>query len=89
MAVFLDGAVAMGCAVAGLFFLRFWRNSRDDLFVYFAVAFWVFAISYAVLGLVPLADEKRPYVFVVRLFGFGAILWGVAWKNRGNRRGRG
>lgn len=85
MAVFFDGAVAMGCLVAGLFFLRFWRDSGDEIFAYFASAFWLFAISYAVLGLVPLADEKRPLVFLVRLLGFGVILWGVAWKNRGSR----
>ncbi len=85
MAVFFDGAVTMGCVVAGLLFLRFWRESRDTLFVYFAVAFWMFAISYAVLGLVPPADEKRPYVFLIRLIGFGAILWGVARKNRSSR----
>ena len=82
MALFLDGALALGYAVAGLYFFRFWRDSDDDLFACFAVAFWMFAISYAVPGLVPLADEKRPYVFLIRLIGFGAILWGVARKNR-------
>jgi Family of unknown function (DUF5985) len=82
MAIFFDGAIAFGYAVAGLFFLRFWRDSREALFGYFAVAFWMFAINYAVLGLIPLADEKRPYVFVIRLIGFAAILWGIAAKNR-------
>ena len=33
---FLLGAIAMGCAVASLFFFRFWRNTRDRFFLLFA-----------------------------------------------------
>ena len=40
---FLHGAIAMGFAVAGLYFLRFWRDTGDRLFAFFAAAFWVFA----------------------------------------------
>lgn len=82
MATFLYGATAMGCFIAGLFFLRFWRQSRDALFVSFAVAFWVFALNYGMLGLVPLATERRPYVFLLRLAGFITILCGIVQKNR-------
>ena len=38
---FLAGLIAMGFAVAGLFFLSFWRRSKDSLFASFAVL-WVF-----------------------------------------------
>jgi hypothetical protein len=86
MVNFLHGVAAMACAVSGLFFLRFWRQSRDGIFLSFAVAFWVFAVDYAVLGLVPLANERRPYVFGLRLVGFGVILWGIARKNGFPRR---
>ena len=82
MVAFLDGAVAMGCIVAALFFLRFWRDSRDALFLTFAVAFGIFALNYAALGLVPFANETRPYIFLLRLLGFLAILGGIARKNR-------
>ena len=41
MLTFLWGASALGCWVIGLFFLRFWRNTRDRLFAFFAAAFWV------------------------------------------------
>ena len=34
---FLAGATTMGFCVAALFFLRFWRNTRDGLFLSFAV----------------------------------------------------
>ena len=36
-------ALALGCSVVGLFFLRFWTLSRERLFFYFMLAFWVLA----------------------------------------------
>jgi hypothetical protein len=82
MITFLQGAVAMGCAVAGLFFLRFWRESRDRFFLQFAFAFWVLAISYIMLGTISLATEWRVYVFVVRLVAFCLIIFAIFDKNR-------
>ena len=35
----VSGAIMMGYLVAGLFFLRFWQETRDRLFLIFAVAF--------------------------------------------------
>ena len=52
------------------FFARFWRESADRLFVCLAAAFWIFAVNYAVLGMLPLADERRAYAFALRLVGF-------------------
>jgi hypothetical protein len=34
------GTVAMGCAIAGLFFLRFWKETKDRLFLSFTLAFF-------------------------------------------------
>ncbi|MEP7306676.1 MAG: DUF5985 family protein [Acidobacteriota bacterium] len=88
MPLFLDGVVAMGCAAAALVFLRFWRESDDRVAFAFALALGIFAIDYTLLGLVPIADERRAYVFVPRLLGFAAILWGIVEKHRtmGRRR---
>jgi hypothetical protein len=82
MVTFFDGAAAMACLAVGAFFIRFWRESEDRLFLSLALAFWIFAINYAVLGLLPLADEGRAYAFVLRLVGFMAILVGVVLKDR-------
>jgi len=78
----IQGAVAMGCAIAAIFFLRFWRQSRDRLFVWFAYAFALLAVSYALLGTVSFATEWRVYVFVLRLVAFALILYGIFEKNR-------
>src|SRR5688500_1685217 len=51
MMLFLHGATSMGCIVAALYFLRFWRDTRDRLFVLFSIAFAVLAANRAALAL--------------------------------------
>lgn len=82
MATFLYGAGAMGCAVIGLFFLRFWRQSMDRLFLMFALAFWILAVDRTVLGIVDFVTEWREYVFLLRLLAFCLIVYGIVDKNR-------
>jgi len=82
LVAFLQGAIAMGCAAAGLFFLKFWHQSRDRLFVQFALAFWMLAMSYATLTLFSSASEWRVSVFVLRLLAFCLILYAIFDKNR-------
>ena len=79
---FLYGAIAMGCVMVGVYFLRFWQQSRDRLFLRFASAFWILAISYVLLGIVTFATEARVYVFVIRLVAFCMIVFGIFEKNR-------
>ena len=40
---FLSGSVTFGFLLAALFFLRFWRRTRDGLFLAFATAFLLLA----------------------------------------------
>ncbi len=39
MKQFVWGLLAMASLVAGIFFLRYWKDSGERLFVFFAVAF--------------------------------------------------
>lgn len=80
--VFLQGAIASGCAVTALLFARFWRTTTDPLFLWFALAFAILAIDYVVLGLWSAATEWRVPVFSVRLLAFCFILYGIFAKNR-------
>ena len=82
METFLHGATAMNCAVVGLYFLRFWTQSRDRLFVFFACAFGILGIERTVLGLLPFATEGREYVYLLRLLAFCLIIYGIVDKNR-------
>jgi hypothetical protein len=79
---FASGAIVMGYAVAGLFFLRFWRDTRDRLFGIFAVAFWLFALQRLLLSLVDVEAEHEAMFYLLRLLGFLLIIWAVVDKNR-------
>ncbi|HEY8550674.1 MAG TPA: DUF5985 family protein [Vicinamibacterales bacterium] len=81
MAEFFYGAATMGCAVVGLFFLRFWRASFDRLFLMFALAFWILAINYAVLGVARTSEWRVP-VFTLRLLAFSLLIYAIVHKNR-------
>ena len=87
LAPFVNGATAMGFAIAGLHFLRFWRETRDRLFVFFAAAFWVFAAERIALLYVGPDEAARAEVYVARLVAFALIIIAVFDKNRASRRG--
>lgn len=82
---FLRGAMVTACWVAGLFFLRFWRETRDRLFLFFLLAFWVLGLDSIGLALVERSSPLRPYAFLGRLLAFGLIIVGVLDKNRRGR----
>lgn len=83
MREFVIGAVAMGFAVAGLFFLRFWRDTRDRLFAWFAGAFFVLAVNRLGLAIVSPLDHRGDYLYWVRLAAFTIILAAIVDKNVG------
>ena len=79
---FLSGATAFGFLVCGLFFLRFWRRTRDPLFMAFAMAFTLLGIGQAVLALASIPTEERGSLFLIRLSAFALILFAILRKNR-------
>jgi hypothetical protein len=80
--VFLQAVSAMGAFVAGLLFLRFWRESEDRLFAFFGGAFHLLALSWTLLGLFSPTEETRPYIYAIRLVAFALIITGIIDKNR-------
>jgi hypothetical protein len=81
----LWGALSMAAWVAGLFFLRFWRLSRDRLFAFFAIAFWLLGLNWLALALVNPGRESQHELYVVRLIAFVLIIIGIVDKNRRSR----
>jgi hypothetical protein len=79
------GAIAAGSFFAGLFFFRFWRQTHDRLFLYFAGSFWLETANRIALALVHHADEQEPLFYLVRLVAYGLILAAIWQKNRGRR----
>jgi hypothetical protein len=80
--VFLHGAAAMACVIAGSLFLRYWRDSGDRLFVFFAIAFWVLALKWTALGMLAPVTEHRHWLHALRLVAFAVIVAGIVDKNR-------
>lgn len=83
--VFLQAVSATGAWVAGLFFLRFWRESRDRLFAFFGAAFWLLSLSWVLLALISPTEETRPYIYAIRLVAFLLMIGGMIDKNRTSR----
>ena len=86
MQMFMLGMISMGFAVAALFFLRFWRSSRDRLFLYFAVAFGLEAANRAAYAWNGAHSEELTLYFSLRLLAFSLILWAIIDKNWIRRR---
>jgi amino acid transporter len=79
----ISGALVMGYFVAGLYFLRFWRDTRDRLFGIFAAAFWLLAAQRAALALTVDPTGEQVLLYSVRLLAFVLILAAIIDKNRG------
>ena len=78
---FVSGLITMGYVIAGVFFLRFWRRTRDALFAVFAAAFWLFALNQALVALLGVTGDERGWIYLVRLAAFILIIVGVLKKN--------
>lgn len=81
MEQFLLGAIVMASLTAALFFLRFWRNTRDRFFLYFALSFGIEGVNRAALALTGNPNEDRPFFYFVRFLSFLLIIVAIADKN--------
>lgn len=79
---FLAGAASLGFALCALFFLRFWRDTRDSLFLSFSAAFLLLGVGQTILAISGIPDEQRPWVYVLRLCAFLLLLAAILQKNR-------
>ena len=80
---FLAGAVELGFVVCALFFLRFWRRTRDQLFFAFGLAFALLGAGQTILALANIPTEERGSLFLIRLTAFAVIIVAILRKNRG------
>ena len=78
----LLGAIAMASLTIGLFFLRFWRNTRDRFFLFFSISFFLEGLNRIFIALDQDSSERAPLVYSVRLLSFLLILIAIIDKNR-------
>lgn len=81
----ISGLLAAGYAVAGLFFLRFYRDTRDRLFLFFAVAFGLLTIQRITIPWAAQHEQGTTIFYLLRLAAFLIILAAIIDKNRPGR----
>ena len=82
---FMSGANMVLYVVASLFFVRFWRRTKDALFLSFAVAFGLMAVEKVAVEGLRSHDETAPYLYLLRLLSFLAIISAIVRKNRAHQ----
>ena len=79
---FLLGLIVMSELVAAAFFFRFWRQTRDRLFLAFGAAFLIEGINRASVLCLDDPASGNPLIYVIRLLSYLLILAAIADKNR-------
>lgn len=80
---FLLGVIATASATAGLFFLKFWRVTRDAFFGAFAAFFFVEAGIRIALLFSEKPNEGSPWIYMIRLLALILLLIAIVEKNYG------
>jgi hypothetical protein len=81
MRTFVAGLLVMGYAVSAVFFARFWRETRDRLFLFFAAAFGLLALQRTLLSSSDSLPLDQTWYYVVRLIAYLLILAAIVDKN--------
>jgi uncharacterized membrane protein HdeD (DUF308 family) len=79
---FLLGIIVTASLTAAMFFMKFWRTSRDPLFLAFALAFLIEGVNRIAFLVIERPNEGSPAIYVVRLLAFLLILAAILRKNR-------
>ncbi len=83
----ISGGTMVASLVIAMFFFRYWRQTRDRLFLMFAAGFLTFAVSRLILAFLDEDDEGRVFVYTLRLLAFALILAAIIDKNRSRPAG--
>lgn len=78
---FLLGIVSITSIMAGMFFFKFWRRTRDSLFLSFSIAFTIEGLNRAAMLSLKHPNEGKPWMYLVRLAVFLLILSAILKKN--------
>lgn len=78
---FLLGVIFSASLVAAAFFLKFWRRTRDPLFLAFALAFFIEGLNRLRFLFVDTPNEGLASIYLVRLLAFLLIVVAIVRKN--------
>lgn len=84
----LVGAIAMAWLVAALFFLRFWKTTKDRFFFFFSMAFLIEGLNRIIFWqTASIAEDIEAYYFI-RLAAYALILVAILDKNRSRNKSK-
>lgn len=75
------GVIATASLTAGLFFLKFWKRTRDMLFLAFAIAFIIEGLNRVAMLFTSQPNEANPGFYLIRTLAYLVILAGILKKN--------
>jgi hypothetical protein len=78
----LLGVIISASLASSLFFLKFWKHTRDGLFLAFSAAFFIEGVNRVGFLFAERPNEAGPAIYAVRLFAFFLILFAIVRKNR-------
>jgi hypothetical protein len=81
----LLGATGLGAFCIALFFVRFWRETRDPLHACFAASFALLGAQRFMLVVWNDPSEASPALYLPRLLAYVLIIVAVVGKNVGPR----
>ena len=73
----MNGAIAMGYLVVSLFFISYWRETRQRLFVYFTTGFLILSVHRSIWALTFGDATWDQFSLALRLVGYLVILAGI------------
>jgi uncharacterized membrane protein HdeD (DUF308 family) len=79
---FFLGVIVSASLTAAAFFYKFWRQTRDLLFLGFAAAFLIEGLNRVSFLFLASPNEGDPLVYTVRLFSYLLLLAAIVNKNR-------
>ncbi|MCC6070895.1 DUF5985 family protein [Massilia sp. GCM10020059] len=77
----LVGAIAMASLVISMVFTRYWRNTGDRFFLYFALSFGIEGAHRIYSSVAQSMNEESALHYLIRLVAYGLILWAIFEKN--------
>lgn len=89
-AEFLSGVCMLAFAASGVFFLKFWKASKNSFYGLFGIACFLLASERIALFMVsglnqPIRSEiteANSWVYLIRLSSFVLIMWAILKQNQ-------
>jgi len=82
---FMLGVIVTASLVAAAFFVKFWKQTRDPLFLGFAASFLIEGVNRFCILFIESPQAGNNLVYGVRLLSYLLILAAIAYKNRRQR----